>query len=45
MAQQLAGRVKTLEERYSETLPSLNKDVAKYTGLFEGHLKRMGLSW
>ncbi|MCB9987711.1 MAG: type I restriction-modification system subunit M [Rhodospirillales bacterium] len=45
MAQQLAGRVKTLEERYSETLPSLSKEVEKYTDLVESHLKEMGLSW
>jgi type I restriction enzyme M protein len=45
MTQQLANRVKTLEERYSETMPDLSKDVVKYTGLVEGHLKKMGLSW
>jgi type I restriction enzyme M protein len=45
VTQQLANRVKTLEERYSETLPTISKDVEKYTGLVEGHLKKMGLSW
>ncbi|MBT3052889.1 MAG: type I restriction-modification system subunit M [Candidatus Thiodiazotropha sp. (ex Codakia orbicularis)] len=45
VTQALANRVKTLEERYSETLPDLSKDVKKYTSLVEGHLKRMGLSW
>jgi len=45
MTQQLANRVRTLEERYSETLPYLSKDVEKYTGLVEDHLKKMGLSW
>jgi type I restriction enzyme M protein len=45
VTQALANRVKTLEERYSETLPSLSKEVEKYTGLVEGHLKKMGLSW
>ena len=45
VTQALANRVKTLEERYSETLPDLSKDVGKYTALVEGHLKRMGLSW
>ena len=45
VTQALANRVKTLEERYSETLPSLNNDVEKYTGLVEGHLKKMRLSW
>jgi type I restriction enzyme M protein len=45
VTQQLANRVKTLEERYSETLPFLSKDVEKFSGLVEGHLKKMGLSW
>ena len=45
VTQQLANRVKTLEERYSETLPVLTKDVEKYAGLVESHLKKMGLSW
>jgi type I restriction enzyme M protein len=45
MTQQLANRVKTLEERYSETLPDLTKDVELYSTLVEGHLKQMGLSW
>ncbi|MCC6923440.1 MAG: type I restriction-modification system subunit M [Nitrosomonas sp.] len=45
MTQQLANRVKTLEERYAQTLPSLSKDVEKYTDLVEEHLKKMGLSW
>lgn len=45
VTQALANRVKTLEERYSETLPDLSKDVEKYTALVEGHLKKMGLSW
>lgn len=45
ITQHLAGRVKTLEERYAEPLPTLEKDVEKYTSLLEGHLKQMGLSW
>lgn len=45
MTQQLATRVKTLEERYSETLPALSKDVEKYAGLVETHLKKMVLAW
>ncbi len=45
MTQQLANRVKTLEERYVETLPSLSKDVESYSELVEGHLRKMGLSW
>jgi len=45
MTQLLANRVKTLEERYSETLPSLDKKVIDYSGRVEDHLKQMGLSW
>ncbi len=45
VTQNLANRVKTLEQRYSKTLPSLSEDVAKYTDRVEGHLKKMGLSW
>lgn len=45
MTQQLANRVKLLEERYADTLQSLNNDVADYTGRVEKYLKKMGLSW
>ena len=45
VTQNLANRVKTLEQRYSKTLPSLSKDVSEYTDLVESHLKKMGLSW
>ncbi len=45
MTQQLANRVKLLEERYADTLPSLDKDVIDYMTRVEGHLKKMGLSW
>ncbi|MBV1870189.1 MAG: type I restriction-modification system subunit M [Gammaproteobacteria bacterium] len=45
MTQALANRVKTLEERYAETLTSLRDDVNDYSNLVEGHLKKMGLSW
>lgn len=45
MTQQLANRVKLLEERYADTLPSLDKDVVDYAARVDGHLKRMGLSW
>jgi len=45
MTQQLANRVKTLEERYSRTLPSLNDDVEIYSTLVDKHLKKMGLAW
>ncbi|MEP4548448.1 MAG: class I SAM-dependent DNA methyltransferase [Saccharospirillum sp.] len=45
VTQSLANRVKTLEQRYSKTLPSISEDVAKYTNLVEDHLRKMGLSW
>lgn len=45
MTQQLANRVKLLEERYADTLPSLDNDVVDYSARVEGHLKKMGLSW
>lgn len=45
ITQQLANRIKTLEERYSETLPYLTDEVEKYSSLVEDHLKKMGLSW
>lgn len=45
VTQQLANRVKTLEERYAGTLPALNMDVQKYSSRVEVHLKKMGLAW
>ncbi len=45
MTQQLANRVKTLEERYSKTMPEISKEVEKFTSFVESHLKKMGLSW
>jgi len=45
MTQQLANRVKLLEERYADTLPGLDKDVIDYAARVEDHLKKMGLSW
>ncbi|KZL21210.1 Type I restriction enzyme EcoKI M protein [Pseudovibrio axinellae] len=45
VTQQLATRVKTLEERYQNTLPSLTQDVATFSARVEEHLKKMGLAW
>ncbi len=45
VTQRLAGRVKTLEERYAEPLPQLASQVDELSGKVEEHLKRMGLSW
>lgn len=45
VTQQLANRVKTLEERYAEPLPALVDDVATLSTNVEQHLKKMGLVW
>jgi type I restriction enzyme M protein len=45
LTQQLAGRVKELEERYAETLPVLEQDVDDVSNKVEEHLKKMGLVW
>ena len=44
MTQQLAGRVKELEERYAQPLPELEREVEEFGVKVEGHLKKMGLS-
>ena len=44
LTQQLAGRVKELEERYAQPLPELEQEVEAFGAKVEGHLKRMGLS-
>lgn len=45
VTQQLANRVKTLEERYAEPLPQLVQDVEALSCRVDEHLKRMGLVW
>lgn len=45
LTQQLAGRVKELEERYAQTLPVLERDVKAFSAKVEGHLKKMGVAW
>jgi len=45
VTQQLANRVKTLEERYAEPLPTLVEDVATMSAKVDEHLKTMGLAW
>lgn len=45
VTQQLANRVKTLEERYAEPLPQLVEEVEVLSSRVDEHLKRMGLSW
>lgn len=45
VTQQLANRVKMLEERYAYPLPKLADESEVLTGKVEGHLKQMGLEW
>ena len=45
LTQQLAGRVKVLEERYARTLPELERDVKAFNTKVEGHLRKMGRAW
>ncbi|KIQ77104.1 N-6 DNA methylase, partial [Aeromonas sp. L_1B5_3] len=45
ITQQLANRVKELEERYRATLPQLTQQVADLEAKVAAHLKSMGLEW
>jgi len=45
ITQQLANRVKELEERYAEPLPQIEQDVQDLSTKVAGHLKAMGLEW
>ena len=45
VTQQMANRVKELEERYSTPLPNLSKSVDELSDKVAGHLKSMGLEW
>ncbi|GIA20774.1 type I restriction-modification system subunit M [Vibrio cholerae] len=45
MGQQLASRVKDLEERYAEPLPQISKSVDVLSAKVAEHLKAMGLEW
>lgn len=45
VTQQLANRVKLLEERYAEPLPQLLEEVELLSGKVDEHLKKMGLVW
>ena len=45
VTQQMANRVKQLEERYSTPLPTLTKSVDDLSDKVAGHLKAMGLEW
>lgn len=43
LAQQLAGRVQELDERYAQPLSALEQEAATFGAKVEGHLQRMGL--
>lgn len=45
VTQQLANRVKDLEERYAEPLPQLVDEVEALSSKVDEHLRRMGLEW
>ncbi len=45
VTQQLANRVKELEERYSEPLPTITQSVENLSDKVADHLKAMGLEW
>ncbi|GAP76531.1 type I restriction-modification system, DNA-methyltransferase subunit M [Pseudoalteromonas sp. SW0106-04] len=45
VTQQMANRVKQLEERYSTPLPTLTKSVDDLSDKVAGHLKAMDLEW
>lgn len=45
VTQQLANRVKELEERYAEPLPTITQSVEALSEKVARHLKAMGLEW
>ncbi len=45
VTQQLANRVKDLEERYAEPLPQLVEEAEALSSRVEAHLRKMGLTW
>jgi type I restriction enzyme M protein len=45
VTQQLANRVKELEERYAEPLPTITQSIDVLSDKVAGHLKAMGLEW
>jgi len=45
VTQQLANRVKELEERYAEPLPMITQSVEDLSKKVAEHLKAMGLEW
>ncbi len=45
ITQQLAARVKELDECYARRLSDLEREVEAFSENVEGHLKQMGLAW
>lgn len=45
ITQQLANRVKELEERYADPLPAISQSVQQLSDKVAQHLKGMGLEW
>ena len=45
VSHRLANRILELAERYEETLPDLEKEVATYEAKVKAHLERMGFRW
>jgi type I restriction enzyme M protein len=45
LAQQLAGRIRELAERYAQPLQALRTDTETFGARVETHLKRMGMTW
>ncbi len=45
ITQQMANRVKELEERYEEPLPDIVKEASTLSHKVDKHLKAMGLDW
>ena len=45
VTQQMANRVKDLEERYAEPLPALLEELETLSSKVETHLQKMGVAW
>ena len=41
----MANRITELAERYENTLPQLEQEVAEYEAKVRAHLERMGFQW
>lgn len=45
ISQRLTGRIKELIERYQNTLPAINKELAELEAKVNAHLSKMGFVW